>query len=98
MVAYIYIHTCRLAYFTLLYSTLLCVLLNSDEGRQLLFHTFGICKPLNASDAGQWVKDWLTNTWSVMPMVDYPSPASFLDPLPAWPLKVITLALLYSFL
>lgn len=61
----------------------------TDKGRELLVRTFGLCKPLNASDAGQSVKDWLVNTWSSLPMVDYPYPASFLEPLPAWPLKVV---------
>lgn len=61
----------------------------TDKGRELLVRTFGLCKPLNASDAGQSVKDWLTNTWAVLPMVDYPYPASFLEPLPAWPLKAV---------
>lgn len=59
----------------------------SVEGCKLLTQTFGLCKPLDPSGKGQEVKVWLVNTWSMLPMVDYPYAASFLEPLPAWPVK-----------
>lgn len=59
------------------------------EGCKLLTQTFGLCKPLDPSGKGQEVKGWLVNTWSMLPMVDYPYAASFLEPLPAWPVKAV---------
>jgi len=32
-------------------------------------------------------RDWLQNTFFDIAMVDYPYPASFLEPLPAWPIN-----------
>ncbi|ETE64189.1 Lysosomal Pro-X carboxypeptidase, partial [Ophiophagus hannah] len=34
-------------------------------------------------------REWLRGTWIYVAMVDYPYEAAFLQPLPAWPVKVI---------
>jgi len=49
-----------------------------------IFHT---CKPLESADE---LINWIIACWSNMAMVDYPHPASFLAPLPAWPVNVST--------
>ncbi|XP_069747081.1 lysosomal Pro-X carboxypeptidase [Narcine bancroftii] len=58
------------------------------EGLQFLSDTFHICSPLQASDVGIF-KSWLIETWVNLAMVDYPYEANFLQPLPAWPVKVV---------
>ena len=47
-----------------------------------------LCEPLTSTDDVTELKDWLTETWVNLAMVDYPYPANFLEPLPAWPIKV----------
>ena len=47
-----------------------------------------LCHPLQTHDDVDSFKGWLSDTWGNLAMVDYPYPASFLEPLPAWPIKV----------
>ncbi|CAB4038224.1 lysosomal Pro-X carboxypeptidase-like, partial [Paramuricea clavata] len=59
----------------------------SSSGREKLTDIFHLCKPLkNQSDVYKF-RDWLSSTWVNLAMVNYPYPASFLEPLPAWPIK-----------
>ncbi|XP_067890018.1 lysosomal Pro-X carboxypeptidase isoform X1 [Heterodontus francisci] len=62
--------------------------LSSREGLMFLSHTFHLCSPLQASDVASF-KSWLRDTWVNLAMVDYPYKANFLQPLPAWPIKVV---------
>ncbi|KAL3879039.1 hypothetical protein ACJMK2_031353 [Sinanodonta woodiana] len=59
----------------------------TDAGRKLLREIFHLCQPLNASSDVDTFKDWLTGTWVNLAMVNYPYPANFLEPLPAWPVR-----------
>uniref|UniRef100_A0A8C8U9J4 Lysosomal Pro-X carboxypeptidase n=1 Tax=Peromyscus maniculatus bairdii TaxID=230844 RepID=A0A8C8U9J4_PERMB len=43
---------------------------------------------LNSEDI-QRLKDWLSETWVNLAMVNYPYPANFLKPLPSWPVKEV---------
>jgi len=57
---------------------------NTNQGLSLLTSTFGLCSPLNqASDLINWAEGGLTYE----AMIDYPYPNSFLEPVPAWPVK-----------
>ncbi|KAK7097322.1 lysosomal Pro-X carboxypeptidase-like isoform X1 [Littorina saxatilis] len=52
-----------------------------------LTKTFDFCKPIESKDDLSNLLDWLAGVYGNMAMVDYPYPASFLEPLPAWPVK-----------
>lgn len=58
------------------------------EGLQWLSQEFGLCNPLKTPDEVYGFKAWLQETWVNLAMVDYPYEANFLQPLPAWPVKV----------
>lgn len=58
----------------------------TSEGRSWLTKTFALCAPLNET---QVLVDWLLNTYGNLAMVDYPNPASFLAPLPAYPIREV---------
>ncbi|XP_016408296.1 lysosomal Pro-X carboxypeptidase-like [Sinocyclocheilus rhinocerous] len=59
------------------------------EGLQWLSQEFGLCNPLKTPDEVYGFKAWLQETWVNLAMVDYPYEANFLQPLPAWPVKVV---------
>jgi len=62
---------------------------NTTEGRAQLSSLFRLCAPLsNDSDVHNF-KDWLTEMYGDVAMVNYPYPANFLEPLPAWPINVM---------
>ncbi|XP_078401819.1 lysosomal Pro-X carboxypeptidase-like isoform X1 [Cetorhinus maximus] len=61
---------------------------STAEGLTFLSRTFHLCSPLQASDVASF-KSWLIDTWVNLAMVDYPYEANFLQPLPAWPIKVV---------
>ncbi|KAF6105675.1 prolylcarboxypeptidase [Phyllostomus discolor] len=48
-----------------------------------------LCTPLTNSQDVQRLKDWISETWVHLAMVDYPYESDFLQPLPAWPVKVV---------
>lgn len=47
-----------------------------------------LCTPLKNAQDVQHLKDWISETWVNLAMVDYPYESSFLQHLPAWPIKV----------
>uniref|UniRef100_A0A8C6XB07 Prolylcarboxypeptidase n=1 Tax=Naja naja TaxID=35670 RepID=A0A8C6XB07_NAJNA len=55
---------------------------------QWLSHTFRLCSPLKTKTDVINFREWLRGTWIYVAMVDYPYEAAFLQPLPAWPVKV----------
>nr|XP_017214720.1 lysosomal Pro-X carboxypeptidase isoform X2 [Danio rerio] len=61
----------------------------TGEGLQWLSQTFGLCGPLKSQEDVFGFKAWLQETWVNLAMVDYPYEADFLQPLPAWPVKVV---------
>uniref|UniRef100_A0A8C6XF57 Lysosomal Pro-X carboxypeptidase n=1 Tax=Naja naja TaxID=35670 RepID=A0A8C6XF57_NAJNA len=58
------------------------------KGLQWLSHTFRLCSPLKTKTDVINFREWLRGTWIYVAMVDYPYEAAFLQPLPAWPVKV----------
>ncbi|KAL2096648.1 hypothetical protein ACEWY4_008796 [Coilia grayii] len=66
---------------------------STDEGLQWLSREFSLCAPLTK---GFDLKSWLQETWVNLAMVDYPYKANFLQPLPAWPIKVVCENLRFS--
>jgi lysosomal Pro-X carboxypeptidase len=48
--------------------------------------TFKLCSPLTSTSVDSF-KSWIVDTFFNLAMVDYPYPANFLAPLPAWPIN-----------
>lgn len=67
---------------------MLVCFLGADKGLAFLSDTFGLCTPLEKEEDVSDLKEWLSETWTNLAMVDYPHEANFLEPLPAWPVKV----------
>ena len=74
--------------FTGLVSTHLLLVLSTAGGLDFISKTFSLCKPIEDKYALSDMLDWLAGIYSNLAMVDYPYAASFLEPLPAWPVKV----------
>ena len=55
------------------------------DGLKKLSDIFHTCKLLESGDE---LISWIVGCWGNMAMVDYPHPADFLAPLPAWPVNV----------
>ncbi|XP_033632397.1 lysosomal Pro-X carboxypeptidase-like [Asterias rubens] len=58
-------------------------------GRKQLQMSLRLCDSLDTMDKVTDVKAWLSETWFNLAMVDYPYPASFLEPLPAFPIEAV---------
>ncbi|XP_063301035.1 lysosomal Pro-X carboxypeptidase [Pelobates fuscus] len=61
----------------------------TGDGLQWLSDAFHLCSPLKTKEDVGNFKGWLIETWTNLAMVDYPYPANFLEPLPAWPIQVV---------
>lgn len=64
----------------------------SESGLKFMTDELKMCSPLNSSNLSDF-KNWLSETWFDLAMVEYPYPADFLQPLPAWPVKQTCLPL-----
>nr|XP_010956330.2 lysosomal Pro-X carboxypeptidase-like [Camelus bactrianus] len=64
-------------------------LAKKGTGLRWLSEALHLCTPLTNSQDVQHLKDWISETWVNLAMVDYPYESNFLQPLPAWPIKVI---------
>eukprot|EP00850_Spirogloea_muscicola_P004153 SM000017S02893 [mRNA] locus=s17:965817:973061:- [translate_table: standard] len=63
---------------------------SSRDGLQELRHTFHLCSDLNSTEE---LKNWLEEAYSFLAMVDYPVSASFMMPLPAYPIREVCRAM-----
>ncbi|XP_003935096.1 lysosomal Pro-X carboxypeptidase [Saimiri boliviensis] len=61
---------------------------STGSGLQWLSEALHLCSPLTSEDV-RHLKDWISETWVNLAMVDYPYASNFLQPLPAWPIKVV---------
>nr|XP_045001879.1 lysosomal Pro-X carboxypeptidase-like isoform X2 [Jaculus jaculus]XP_045001880.1 lysosomal Pro-X carboxypeptidase-like isoform X2 [Jaculus jaculus] len=61
---------------------------NIGSGLPWLTKALHLCTPLTYNDI-QHLKNWISETWVNLAMVNYPYASNFLKPLPAWPLKVV---------
>ncbi|XP_037232844.1 lysosomal Pro-X carboxypeptidase isoform X1 [Falco biarmicus] len=62
---------------------------STDAGLQWLSNTFHLCSPLKNLQDAAMLKNWLSETWVNLAMVNYPYKADFLQPLPAWPIQEV---------
>lgn len=67
------------------------IFLIADTGKVWLKQNWNLCRILNGTDDIVALKEWLSDIWTNLAMVNYPYPANFLAPLPAYPIKVYRL-------
>lgn len=60
----------------------------TEPGKTWLTENWRLCKPLESADDVAQVKNWASEVYVSLAMVNYPYPADFLAPLPANPIKV----------
>ncbi|OQV22401.1 Dipeptidyl peptidase 2 [Hypsibius exemplaris] len=60
---------------------------NGKAGFANLTTTFQLCDPLDPNRGYKQLIGWVRNAFASMAMVNYPYPANFLGPLPAWPVN-----------
>ena len=64
-------------------------LAQTQAGRDTIATTLRVCDPLtDPTNVTSTVFNWLASAIGFMAMGDYPYPAEFLGPLPAWPVNV----------
>lgn len=61
-------------------------------GLERLSSVFGVCKPGMQPGEADTLMNIITSAITYAAMVDYPFPADFLQPLPAWPVKAMCAA------
>jgi len=59
-----------------------------DTGKAWFSTNWNLCSALRTEKDTATLKQWLTDVWTNIAMVNYPYPAGFLAPLPAYPIKV----------
>ena len=64
----------------------------------MLASVLRLCEPLTSADDVTRLKDWFSETWINLAMVDYPYAANFLEPLPGWPIKVLSTVVTFCYL
>ncbi|XP_065055979.1 dipeptidyl peptidase 2-like [Rhopilema esculentum] len=70
------------------FSILLDLFKKEKTGIQEIKDTFKLCSAENTPQFVKLVIGWLRNAFTLMAMGDYPYPATFLAPLPAFPINV----------
>jgi lysosomal Pro-X carboxypeptidase len=58
----------------------------SEEGRKWLKSNFRLCQDLEEEDIESFMA-WISSLYEDLAMTDYPNAASFLQPMPAYPIK-----------
>jgi len=65
----------------------------SANDKAWLTSQWKLCQPLKTSDDVQKLKEYLTDLWTNLAMANYPYPANFLAPLPAYPVAQVCKAM-----
>ena len=52
--------------------------------------TFKLCKPMTKKEELKELKEYLSDVWVNLAMMDYPYATSFLKPLPGYPVQAST--------
>jgi lysosomal Pro-X carboxypeptidase len=60
----------------------------TNQGLDQISNDFKLCSPLKNIDESNNFISWLESGLQYMAMIDYPYPTNFLEPVPAWPVKV----------
>lgn len=60
---------------------------NLDEGLNWLSKEWKLCRALKNSSDVRSLKNWLTDSYGYMAMLNYPYPTNFLNPLPGNPVR-----------
>jgi len=63
--------------------------LANDTGKAWFSQNWNLCNALHNEQDTATLKQWLTDVWTNLAMVNYPYPAGFLAPLPAYPIKAV---------
>ncbi|KAF2357933.1 Peptidase S28 [Trinorchestia longiramus] len=66
---------------------------STADGRTWLNNEWKLCSPLNSTEDANDLKNYLTDVWTNLAMVDYPYMANFLAPLPAYPVMAVCQAM-----
>lgn len=64
-------------------------ILANDTGKEWLSKNWNLCSPMKTEQDTVTLKQWLSDVWTNIAMVNYPYPAGFLAPLPAYPVKSV---------
>lgn len=62
--------------------------MESTSGRDSLTNVFHLCTPLTNTSTTLDLYNWISTAYSYMAMADYPYPATFLGPMPSYPVSV----------
>ena len=60
---------------------------STDDKWEEMSTIFNTCTPISNSSDVQHLYSHFSNGYQYMAMTDYPYPAAFLEPMPAWPVK-----------
>lgn len=60
---------------------------STDEGRKFLNQKFKFCKAMNKTEDFDTFYDYMLDVLGNLAMANYPYPANFLAPLPAYPVR-----------
>lgn len=61
----------------------------TDDGKAWVSAAWKLCNPLKAKKDVTDLKDWLSDVYGMLGMVNYPYPTNFMAPLPAYPIKAV---------
>jgi len=59
------------------------------DGKAWLSQKWNLCSPLTNDGDVSTLKQWVSELYVNLAMINYPYPANFLTPLPGYPVKVI---------